>query len=766
MRGIVVVVFAPTCFVVQGGRAAPIVPDGRWSDPALVRLARSGRGVIHIARMKSAVIALLLAAPAHAANPRVEALLGRLTQDEKLELVRGRGAYDDPSIQWKKPPRALGGAGFVPGIPRLGIPDVNQTDAGQGVNPQGGLPWARAATSLPSTLALAASWDPEVARRGGGMIAEEARRYGFNMILAGSMDLTREPRNGRNFEYWGEDPWLAGVMAGASVAGIQSRHVMSTIKHFALNAQETGRTILSAKIAEAAFRESDLLAFEIAIERARPAAIMTSYNRLNDTYTSESAPLLAALKVDWHYSGYVLSDWGGQHSTVAAANAGSDQESASPPSENPPLFGEPLRAALASGTVKQARLDDMVRRIITSMDAVGVLGPTPAPQPIDFAADGAVSRAAAEAGAVLLKNDGALLPLARTLRRIAVIGGRADVGVMSGGGSGQVIGPAGAVRTRHAGEPDEIYHRASPLDAIRKLAPGAAITFASGEDLAAAARAAATADVAIVLADQWTTENEDVADLSLPRGQDALIAAVARANPRTVVVLETGGPVTMPWLAAAPAVLETWYPGTSGGPAIARLLFGEASPQGRLPITFPASEAQLPRPVLDGVPPATPTPRANEAPGAAPKPFTVDYDIEGAAVGYKWHALRGSKPLFPFGHGLTYTRFSYSDLKVTPGPVIEFDVTNSGKRAGVDTPQAYVDGPGGIRLVGWSKQALAPGARGHVRLSVDPRLLARWDVGAHGWRIDAGGRRVRVGASSADLRLEATVRVEARRLAP
>jgi len=702
------------------------------------------------------LLALTAASPAtHAANARVEALVGKLTQNEKLELVRGRGGYDDASAPWVKPARALGGAGFVPGIPRLGIPDVNQTDAGQGVNSQDGQPWARAATSLPSTLAVAASWDPEVARRGGAMIAEEARRYGFNMMLAGSMDLTREPRNGRNFEYWGEDPWLAGVMAGASVSGIQSRHVMSTIKHFALNAQETGRTILSAKIGEAAFRESDLLAFEIAIERAHPAAIMTSYNRLNGTYTSESAPLLAALKTDWHYPGYVLSDWGGQHSTVAAANAGSDQESASPPSENPPMFDKPLRAALAAGTVTQARLDDMVRRILTSMDSVGVLGPTPAPRAIDFAADGAVSQAAAEAGAVLLKNEGGLLPLAKTARRIAVIGLYADAGVLSGGGSGQVVGPQGWVRYGS----DQVFHRSSPWKAVRAVAFGADVRFASGEDVAEAVRVASAAEVVILLADQWTSEGIDAPSLSLPRNQDALIAAVVRANPRTVVVLETGGPVTMPWLATVPAVLEAWYPGTSGAPAIARLLFGDASPQGRLPIGFPASESQLPRPVLDGAAAAANT----RVPLA---PFTVDYDIEGAAVGYKWHALRGTKPLFPLGYGLTYTRFAYSNLKVGPGPAIEFDIANTGTRVGTDTPQAYVDGPGGIRLVGWSKQALGPGARAHVRLSVDPRLLARWDVAAHGWRIDAGERRVRVGASSADLPLEAAMRVEARRLQP
>ena len=699
--------------------------------------------------MKRALLALLLATPAQAATPRADALLARMTLDEKLQLVRALPGYANNGAP--KPAGAIGSAGYQPAIARLGIPAIQQTDAGQGVGYTGQPP--RTATAMPSALAVAASFDPAIARAGGAMIGGEARAYGFSMHLAGAMNLTREPRNGRNFEYLGEDPWLAGVIGGAIVNGIQSARVMSTVKHFALNAQETGRTVLSANIGEAALRESDLLAFEIAIERGHPASVMTSYNRLNGVYTAENPQTLGALKRDWRYDGFVMPDWGGQHSTVASANEGMDQESASDADYSKALFGQPLRDAIASGAVSRARLDDMAGRVLRAMERTGTLD-TIVPHPIDFAADGMVSQRAAEAGAVLLKNAGGLLPLSKIARRIVVIGGYADVGVMSGGGSGQVVGPAGiARRVTLKDQPDQLVLASSPLAAMRAIAPGATVEFVDGTDPRAAARAAAGADVAVVFADQWTSENLDAPDLKLPRNQDALIAAVAAANPRTVVVLETGGPVTMPWLARTPAVIETWFPGSNGGAAIARLLFGDASPSGRLPISFPASEAQLPRPKLDGVglPDGT--------------RFNVDYTIEGADVGYRWYARQRSAPLFAFGHGLTYTRFTYSGLRASTAGV-DFDVTNSGPRAGIDTPQAYVEGSGGIRLVGFDKVTLAPGAVGHVHLAIDPRLLARWDAGAHGWRIDAGERRVRVGASSADLPLEATMRVEARRLAP
>jgi beta-glucosidase len=304
-----------------------------------------------------------------------------------------------------------------------------------------------------------------------------------------------------------------------------------------------------------------------------------------------------------------------------------------------------------------------------------------------------------------------------------------------------------------------VYHPSSPLRAIQAAAPQAQVRFADGRDPAAAARLAADSDVAVVFATQWTAEAFDVASLSLPDGQDGLIAAVAAANPKTVVLLETGGPVLMPWLERVGAVLEAWYPGSRGGEAIARLLFGEISPTGRLPITFPRSEAQLPRPKLDGL----------DLPKDAP--FRVRYG-EGAAVGYKWFDQQRLAPLFPFGHGLTYSRFTYGRLSAQPAPdgaVVSFDVTNTGARAAMDVPQVYLGLPPEAgrpprRLIGWNKLLLRPGETRRVTVRVHPRLLALYE--GQGWRVRAGSYPVYLGASSRDLPLQTTLQLTERRLEP
>jgi len=594
------------------------------------------------------------------------------------------------------------------------------------------------------------------------MIGAEASRSGFNVMLAGGVDLVREPRNGRNFEYAGEDPLLAGTMVGAQLRGIESNHVISTIKHYALNDQETGRMVVSSEIAEPAARQSDLLAFQIAIEASDPGSVMCSYNRVNGTYACENDWLLnRVLKGDWRWPGFVMSDWGAVHSTAKAANAGLDQESAAASFDTQVYFGAPLKRAVQAGQVPRARLDDMARRILRSMFAKGVVDHPPTMRPLDLGADAAVSQADAEQGAVLLKNEGGLLPLAHTARRIAVIGGHANVGVLSGGGSSQVMSPGGNA----VPDPDThfprpvVYHPSSPLKAIRAAAPGAEVLFDDGRDPASAARLAASADVAIVFATQWMGEDVDAPDLSLPDRQDALIASVAAANPKTVVVLETGGAVLMPWLDRVGAVLEAWYPGTRGGEAIARLLFGEVSPSGRLPVTFPASEAQLPRPRLDGV--------------GLPKgtPFSVRYS-EGAAVGYKWFDRERHEPLFPFGFGLTYTRFAYAHLTAREdgqGAVVSFDVSNTGARAASDVPQVYLGLPPTLgeapkRLIGWSKLALEPGQSRHVTLRVDPKLLATYE--GHDWHIRAGRYPVFLGASSRDLPARTALILTEHRLRP
>ncbi|KQV61468.1 glycoside hydrolase family 3 C-terminal domain-containing protein [Duganella sp. Root336D2] len=672
-----------------------------------------------------------------------------MTLDEKLKLVYG---YLGADLEWKNSKRPaesrLQSAGFIHGVARLGIPHLWETDAGLGVASQAG-PDVRPGTALPSGMNTTATWNPGLAYGGGAMIGAEARAFGFNVMLAGGVNLVREPRNGRNFEYGGEDPLLAGKMVGAQIRGIQSNRVISTLKHFALNDQESGRTTLNARIGDQAARMSDLLALQIAMEEGNPGAVMCSYNRVNGVHACESSYLLTeVLKQDWGFRGWVMSDWGAVHSTVPAANAGLDQQSGMP-FDLADYFGPPLKEAVLNGWVLPARLDDMARRVLHAMFEQGAVDHPvkPAPESFDRKAHAAVSLADAQEGMVLLKNSAGALPLKKTAKRIAVIGGHADKGVLAGGGSSLVTAEGG---NAVAGlEPKSwpgpvMYYPSSPLKAIRKRVPSAAVSYHDGVDLAGAARLARSSDVVLVFANQWTAEALDVPSLSLPNRQDDLIAAVAAANPNTVVVLQTGGPVTMPWLAHVPAVLEAWYPGSNGGEAIAAVLFGEANPSGHLPVTFPASEAQLPRPVLDGYP------------EVKDLRFDVDYH-EGAAVGYKWFDLRGEKPLFPFGHGLSYSEFALSGLaaRVKDGALdVSFAVKNVGKVAGKEVAQVYV-APLGVRweapkrLAGFQKVDLKPGASANAAVTVDPRLLAMYDSASKTWQVAAGDYKVILAADAA-----------------
>ncbi|MCP2010364.1 beta-glucosidase [Duganella sp. HSC-15S17] len=681
------------------------------------------------------------------ADQRATLALQAMTQQEKLGWVMGW--FGNDFADKKRNPAALPlSAGYIAGVPRLGLPALFETDAGLGVASQAGKT-PRERTSLPSGLATAATWDRKLAYSGGAMIGAEARASGFNVMLAGGVNLLREPRNGRNFEYAGEDPLLASTMVAQQIKGIQSNHVIATMKHFAVNDQETGRFILDSRIDDASNRMSDLLAFQLVLERAEPGSVMCAYNRLNGSYACENDYLLnQVLKQDWGFKGYVMSDWGAVHSTVAAANNGLDQQSAWE-FDKSRYFGNALEEAVANGHVPQARLDNMVFRILRTMFDKGVVDhPVAEGGAIDFAAHALVSRSDAEDGMVLLKNAGNVLPLKAGAKKIVVIGAHADVGVLAGGGSSLVYPVGGSAVTGIAPTTwpgPVVYHPSSPLKAIQARAPGAKVVYLDGVDAAAAARAAADADVVLVFAQQWIGEALDAMSLALPDNQDALIAAVAKANPKTVVVLETSGPVLMPWLEQSAAVLQAWYAGTSGGEAIARVLFGEVNPSGRLPATYPASASQLPRPVLDGDPKDERT------------RFAVTYH-EGAAVGYKWFDLKGLKPLFPFGHGLSYTQFAYSGLAASQkdGKLqLRFKVTNTGAVKGKDVPQLYVAPQGAKweapkRLAGWDKVELAPGESREVSVTVDPRLLATYDSGSKSWRVAKGSYKVLLARSAAD----------------
>jgi beta-glucosidase len=711
---------------------------------------------------------LLMAGGAAAAPPDLPWLDGARSADERATLATAAMTLDEKIAllhgSWGLQPGDSGriadlpsGAGFVPGVPRLGIPALCETDASLGVTNPFDVRPGDVATALPAGLSLASTFDPTLAYRAGALVGGEAWAKGFNVLLGGGVNLTRDPRNGRNFEYLGEDPLLAGLLGGEAVRGTQDQHVISTVKHFALNANETNRYALDARIDRAQLRDSDLLAFNIAIERGHPGAVMCAYNKLNGEYTCGNRWLLNdVLKRDWHYPGWVMSDWGAVHDLDYAA-AGLDQESAAQ-MDKEAVFDAPLRAAVETGSLPISRIDDMVHRIVRSMFAVGVVDHPPHKQDIDYRAHGLLALEIAQKGIVLLKNDAKLLPLARDAARIAVIGGYANAGVLSGGGSAQVVPsngppiriPVGTGRRASFGGP--LFDPSAPLDAIHAASPDSHLVYDAGAFPEQAAALAAKADIAIVFVVRHEREGSDIPNLTLPYGQDALIEAVASANPRTIVVLETGNPVAMPWIDRVSGVLESWYPGQEGGQAIADVLFGAVNPSGRLPITFPRDEADWLRPKL---------PNLGVEPGTS---VWVEYS-EGAEVGYRWYAAHAVAPMFAFGFGLSYTQFEYSGVRVTGGKHlrVSFEVRNRGSLAGADVPQVYLTSIAGRpvqRLIGFQRVELKPGESRRLTVTADSRLLGGFNEERRRWEVEAGVYGVRIGRSASDLLMEGNARLD------
>jgi beta-glucosidase len=690
-----------------------------------------------------------------------------MTVEEKVALLHGVGMpTDDPLTPENAPSNR--GVGYAVGVPRLGIPGIDMSDAAYGVRSSGAN--GRYSTALPANVAAAASWDPDAAYEYGKLIGSELRAQGFSMSLGGGGDITREPRNGRTFEYLGEDPILAGTLVARLIEGTQSQHVIGDIKHYAFNDQESGRNSVNITIGKRAARESDLLAFEIGVAQGHPAAVMCSYNRVNGDFACENKYLLTdVLKKDWQFPGFVLSDWGGTHSTEKASAAGLDNEE--PGSF---FYGNKYKAAVDAGTISIAELDDHVRRILRAMFAVGVIDYPRQRGVIDPFVGMEVARKIEESGIVLLKNEHAVLPLSPAkIRTIAVIGAHSDVGMISGGGSAQVDPPGGnAIAPPGKGAThwqDEIWFPTSPLKAIQERVPKATIKYDSGADPAAAAAAAKGADVAIVFAYQWESEGMDLPSLSLAHSQDDLIAQVAAANPHTIVVLETGSPVTMPWVSAPAAILEAWYAGSDGANALGDVLFGSVNPSGKLPNTFPKSEADLPHPTVTQPPPESQHfsgPSSPEQWAKGLPPFQVTYD-EGLKVGYKWYDAEKKPVLFPFGYGLSYTTFRYAGLTVTPGEKVKvaFTLTNSGAREGAEIAEVYAALPANAeeppkRLVGWSKVNLKAGENKKVEVEIDPKYLSIFDEAKDAWTLIPGDYTIMVGGSSDKLPLKATINLK------
>jgi beta-glucosidase len=705
-------------------------------------------------------------------DERADLVIKELTLDEKVALLHGVGMPTDEAVT---PENAASnrGVGYVVGVPRLGIPGIDMSDAAYGIRSSGVN--GRYATALPANVAAAASWDIDAAYEYGKLIGTELRAQGYNMTLGGGTNITREPRNGRTFEYLGEDPILAGTLVARLIEGTQSQHIIGDIKHYAFNDQESGRNSVNITIDKRAAHETDLLAFEIGVTKGHPAAVMCSYNRINGDYACENQWILNdVLKKGWKFPGFVVSDWGGTHSTEKASAAGLDNEE---PGRY--FFGDKYKAAVDAGKIPQAELDEHVHRILRSMFAAGVIDFPRQRSVVDPFAGFETARKIEEGGIVLLKNEHAILPLdSNKIRTIAVIGAHSDVGMISGGGSAQVD-PIGGSAILPPGQgathcQQQIWFPTSPLKAIQARAPRATVKYDPGTDPAAAAAAAKGADAVVVFGYQWESEAMDLLALALPNyksdgadvDQNAVIAAVAAANPHTIVVVESGSPVTMPWVETPAAILEAWYSGSDGADALGNILFGSVNPSGKLPNTFPKSEADLPRATV-AQPPKIDGPMSPEKWAAGLPPFPTDYNIDGLMVGYKWYEAEHKPVLFPFGYGLSYTTYTYSGLNLTPGDRVKvsFTLANTGARAGAEIAQVYASLPASAqeppkRLVGFAKVKLDAKAKQTVTVEIDRKYLSIWDEEKNDWTLVPGEYTILVGGSSDKLPLKASVNLK------
>jgi len=652
---------------------------------------------------------------------RARQIVAKMTLDEKITELHG--VHDATRYR------------MVPGVPRLGIPDFHMTNGPAGVGPGGASPQPPA-TAMPAPIALAATWNPELARTYGKLEGEETRSLGSQLFESPDINIARVPQGGRVFESFGEDPFLAGRTAVAAIEGVQSTGIMANVKHYLANNQEADRHSVDEEIGERALREIYMPAFEAAIKEAHSASLMCAYPKVNGAFDCENDPLLnGVLKKEWGFDGFVLSDWGATHSTVPSALHGLDLEM-----PTGVYFGDELRKAVNAGEVSVADLDEkLVRRFAKEIE-YGDFGPQPKAEPIPAFEHGAVARKIAAQGMVLLKNDGEVLPLDSDKLRTVLLAGPYAVRPETGGGGSSHVIPLYAI---------------TPYDGLSAALPlQIHLTVMDGSDIEAAAEAAKRSQVAIVMVGDQDSEGRDQS-LELPKAQNDLIEAVAKANPKTVVVVKSGSAILMPWLNSVAAVLEAWYPGEEDGNAVADVLFGKVNPSGKLPLTFPRS--------------AEDTLASN--PEQYPGVNGMAHYSEGLDVGYRAYAAHQIAPLFPFGFGLSYTQFSFDGLKVNQQPgsdnaTVSFVVKNTGKAAGAEVAQLYLGFPEiaegnepPLQLKGFEKVMLDPGESKTVELKLDAHAFSYWSEKAHAWQAAKGEFAVMVGDSSANTPLKGTVEI-------
>jgi beta-glucosidase len=681
-------------------------------------------------------------------DQRAQLLLRALSESQKVSLLAGNNVLGVTG--------ASGHTGSSAGVPGL-VPPVNFTDGTAGIR-QG------SATALPVELAMAASFDPGLARLGGTVLGDEAKNKANDVIYGPTLTLMRVAQAGRTFQALGEDPFLASQMGVGLIDGIQSENVIGDANIYTANNQEGqdptelsgmpgsplgastvgSRYLIDANVDERSLRELYLPPFEAAVKSAGVGTVMCAYNLVNGTYNCENGPLLnGILKHEWGFPGFVLSDYGASHDTVASLQNGLDFE----PWPGVAYGPTPVTAALESGLVSQAQLDEHVFRYLRTLFAFGVFDRAAYVQDetqIDKQAHASAAQQIEEGSISLLQNRGPILPLdAKHLKSIAVIGKLAN-SFLTGGGSSAVTP----------------YSSVTPLQGIAARAGAAVhVTYNDGSEPASAAALAKASDVAIVIAGNYEIEGTDLNCLTLEcpnayGNQDALIQQVAQANPNTVVALETGGPVLTPWREKVKGLLDAWYPGEQGGAALARVLFGDVNPSGHLPVTFPQSEGEEPT-----------AGDLERYPGIA----NSETYKEGVLVGYRWFDAHALQPAFPFGLGLSYTSFSYRRLHLKPTPTgatVTAIIANTGARAGAAVPQLYVGLPSlpGVpqppaQLKGFTKLTIAPRHSARISLGLDARALSYWDTTAHRWHVAAACDTVMVGASSRELPLRGVIAV-------
>jgi beta-glucosidase len=658
---------------------------------------------------------------------RVSQLLARMTVAQKVTVLTGASGSSY--------------VGYTPAIGALCIPAMNLEDGPAGAGDGMG-----SVTQLPAPVDVAATWDTSAERLYGQVIGAEQAAKGSSVDLGPTINIVRDPRWGRAFESIGEDPYLNGTLGAADIQGVQSTGVMAQVKHFAVYNQETNRNTASddAVVSTRAEQEIYLPAFADSTQQGAASSVMCSYSTVNGTYACQNPYLLSTvLRQQFGFGGFVTSDWFATHATAASANAGLDQDMPGTDGE----FGSALQSAVSSGAVTTATLNSMVTPVLTEMFAFGLFDEPPAGSPAQTATSSAHVADAlqlAEEGTVLLKNSGGVLPLSSSDQKLAVIGADASSSPLTAGGGSAGVTSSGTV---------------TPLQGITAAAPsGVTVSYNDGSSDSSAAALAASSSVAVVFVSNDESEGSDLSSINLSSADNSLISAVAAANPHTIVVLNTGSAVTMPWLSSVAGVFEAWYPGQQDGPAIAALLFGQANPSGHLTVTFPTSLSQVPAAA------------AAQWPGTG---GTVQYS-EGIDVGYRWYNTQGLTPLFPFGYGLSYTSFSFSNLKITTLPkggaaTVSATVTNTGSRAGADVAQLYVTDPAAAgepprQLEGFARVNLQPGASQSVSFPLTQRNLSYWNSAASAFATATGSYGISVGDSDTNLPLTGTLAVTSAQL--